>query len=105
MLFPPCQAGFYVPLSDMIAARANTGSLDRTRAMTTTRSDIKKCLEEAGFGGDKDVYTSGGLRLSCAKEKVHVSRRVGSTWLETWSLTYEDIKLDRFRRFVRLANA
>jgi len=72
--------------------------------MTTTRNDIKKCLEEAGFGEENDIYTNGGLRLSCAKDKVHVSRRVGGSWLETWSLTYEDIKLDRFRRFVRLAN-
>lgn len=73
--------------------------------MTTTKIDIKKCLEEAGFEGSEDVYTNGGLRLSCAKERVHVFRRVGASWLETWSLTYEDIKYDRFRRFVRLSTS
>jgi len=73
--------------------------------MTTTREDIQKCLEEAGFDGDNDVFTNGGLRLSCTDEKVHVSRFVSGSWTETWSLMYEDIKFDRFRRFVRLATS
>jgi len=74
--------------------------------MTTTKTDVKKCLEEAGFEGDSDDgYVNGELKLSCSKERVHVFRRVGASWLETWSLTYEDIKYDRFRRFVRLSSA
>ena len=78
---------------------------ERQANMNTTRNDIKKCLEEAGFDGDEDVYTNGGLKLSCQKDKIHVARQVEGDWMETWSLTYEDIKLDRFRRFVRLATA
>ncbi len=73
--------------------------------MTTTRKEIKKCLEDAGFESNDDVYTSGGLRLSCDKDRVHVFRRIGANWTETWSLSYEDIKFDRFRRFVRLARS
>ena len=78
---------------------------ERQADMNTTRNDIKKCLEEAGFDSDDDVYTNGGLKVSCDKDKLHVARQIEGDWLETWSLTYEDIKLDRFRRFVRLATA
>ena len=69
------------------------------------RGDIQKCLDEAGFESQNDVYTSGALRFSCTNDKIHVFRLVAGDWMETWSLTYEDIKFDRFRRFVRLAVA
>ena len=71
--------------------------------MTTTKADVKKCLREAGFDSSDDIFTNGGLRFSCTNDKVHVFRMVSGDWTETWSLTYEDIKFDRFRRFVRLA--